>query len=343
MPVSKIYLGADYGEVSVRHSDMIPALGSILFLHGLGDSRQAFREAFEDFTFDDYNLIAPDMPGCGSSYGGENYAIDSWVYCTEKILDALNVVSVVLVGHGIGADVCARLCLRNRHNRIKGLIAIEGTVTRDNLHMARLVSKGARGGRFKMWLKNDFLTDFIHQQQVQRGEPYRRFYESVEMMRPAVFLAHCNQAKELLYPNDQFGESLPLESFQQVEQPKLFCYGAWSFSPTARQTVEDADIPLHCFDKATHWVMVDQPQEFYEDLLLNFCKQHHPQPNPMERLRNWFHRRWLDWLASLEFPEKRTGLKKIFYFAYTAWRNITVKKRSLNELADEKVKVEDDS
>ncbi len=77
---------------------------TVLFLHGLGCSKNDFLEATQRESLNGYSLLAFDFPGHGgsSSPADSLLTIDDAVEITARVVNALNLANVVLVGHSMG-------------------------------------------------------------------------------------------------------------------------------------------------------------------------------------------------------------------------------------------------
>lgn len=103
---------------------------TILFLHGAPGTHKAFKEYYEDPSFDRfYNIIAIDRPRYGQS---QNFAFsdhptleDQAKIITEAFKNLLSVSPVLIVGHSVGASL-ALLIAQNPSSNVHGLALISG-------------------------------------------------------------------------------------------------------------------------------------------------------------------------------------------------------------------------
>jgi len=89
---------------ALRHA---PRAGrpTLLFLHGAGLDHMAWLPLIERLAAQGYELIAPDLPGHGHSGGAPLANIPAMAAWTLRLLDAMEVGTVTLVGHSMGAMV----------------------------------------------------------------------------------------------------------------------------------------------------------------------------------------------------------------------------------------------
>jgi 3-oxoadipate enol-lactonase len=97
---------------------------TVIFLHGVGGSHHLFDPQMAEFR-GGRRVVAFDQRGCGGSADapGGNYDLDARVGDLSKVLDAMRLEPVVLVGHGTGSQVVARYAERNP-DRVLGLVLV---------------------------------------------------------------------------------------------------------------------------------------------------------------------------------------------------------------------------
>ena len=96
----------------------------VVFLHGVGGNHHLFDPQLAEFR-SGRRVLAFDQRGCGGSADapGGNYDLDTRVRDLGMVLDAVHLDTVVLVGHGTGAQVVARYAERNPA-RVLGLVLV---------------------------------------------------------------------------------------------------------------------------------------------------------------------------------------------------------------------------
>ena len=111
-------------QVSKFVSFEVKEIGSgeaLVFLHGLNGLKW---DPFLDELSNQYRVIAPHIPGTGSSTGLENIR-DLWelVLAYNDLFDTLGLKTVHLVGHSLGAMIAAEIAANNPE-RVKSLVLI---------------------------------------------------------------------------------------------------------------------------------------------------------------------------------------------------------------------------
>lgn len=81
----------------------------IVFLHGAGNCHLTWVSQSRALAYDDYNIIAPDMPGHNLSAGAPIEDIGAQADWYLKLLDALSCDKAVLVGHSQGGLIALEI------------------------------------------------------------------------------------------------------------------------------------------------------------------------------------------------------------------------------------------
>ena len=85
---------------------------TLLMLHDIGGSHLAFAPQVERFAMAGYRAVAWNMPGYGRSAPVEPYNFKALAQSCAALIDALQVPTVTLLGHGIGGMVAQELLAR---------------------------------------------------------------------------------------------------------------------------------------------------------------------------------------------------------------------------------------
>jgi pimeloyl-ACP methyl ester carboxylesterase len=253
------------GSLFLRHTVLEKRRATLFFVHGLGESGLCFSEAFEAGRLPGFNLVAPDLLGYGRSSraSNEDYRFDSHVRRLWKVVDELGVQSLCVIGHSLGGDLATLMATSQEGNRIQGLVNVEGNLTPDDAFISRRVVAAEERGDFLRWFREDFMEGLVSKKWGKKWPSCRRYYASLELCRPEAFLANADEARARSLPLPGRRESSIGAVFAELEIQKVFCWGAESLSEKTRQFLQAAKIPDHRIDRAFHWPMIDQPDEFY--------------------------------------------------------------------------------
>jgi len=118
-------------QVAVRRSEPdSKAPEAVLFIHGLGCTKESFDTAWDYGLEEQVALVAVDLPGFGESSrpADFSYALEDHAAVVAEVLAALPAERLHVVAHSMGGAV-ALLLLRSRQaERIVSFINVEGNL-----------------------------------------------------------------------------------------------------------------------------------------------------------------------------------------------------------------------
>jgi pimeloyl-ACP methyl ester carboxylesterase len=123
----------------------------VFFIHGLGCAGEAFDDAFDSPFMKDYSLLAPDLPGFGSSPLPEDFSCsmeDHAAVCLE-ILRQVSHEKIHLVGHSMGGAVGLLLAGR-LGKRLASFASVEGNLIRRDCSVRRRLAASHGGYRHRL-------------------------------------------------------------------------------------------------------------------------------------------------------------------------------------------------
>ena len=104
--------------------DFDPALPCVVFLHGAGLDHSVWALLARSFAHHGFGVLAPDLPGHGSSAGAPLASIDALADWTAALIAAAGIQAAQLVGHSMGSLVALETAVRHPHKvTALGLIA----------------------------------------------------------------------------------------------------------------------------------------------------------------------------------------------------------------------------
>jgi pimeloyl-ACP methyl ester carboxylesterase len=115
-PVSYLILVIEGQDLKMAYMDVPPVRGgngkAVLLLHGKNFFGAYWRDTIAFLTENGYRVIVPDQIGFGkSSKPNIHYSFHALAANTKKLLDALNVKEVTVVGHSMGGMLATRFAL----------------------------------------------------------------------------------------------------------------------------------------------------------------------------------------------------------------------------------------
>ncbi len=100
----------------------------LLMLHGFSDTSRSF-SVIEPY-FQDYRLIAPDLPGHGASSVGHGFHVADFAETIDRFLTLMGISRFFVLGHSMGAMTAIELAAR-RSSAVQGLALLSGTLEPD--------------------------------------------------------------------------------------------------------------------------------------------------------------------------------------------------------------------
>lgn len=242
--------------VNMRHSGN----DLVLFLHGLGCAKESFAGAFDCQALRGFSLCAFDFPGHGHSESDhdQDHSLPAYATIARSLVEHLRSLwgtsgRLFLVGHSMGGSV--GLLAAQDIPSLTHYVSVEGNLVAED---CGLVSR---------WTANQLGSQFI-------TAGYRSFqHELASSERPdlrawarwygeADPIAIHRSARSLVEWSDS-GKLLNL--FREMPQAKTYVHGADEDKSHLLPYL--ADCQVKCIPEAGHFLMVDNPQDFYGTLV----------------------------------------------------------------------------
>jgi len=229
---------------------------AVVFLHGLGCSKRDFQDAFGYPELADYTLLTFDFPGCGDSPYPENLTlnIDYLVEITHRVLSALHVKDIILIGHSMGGLV-ALLYAERYHTSVRGFINVEGNLSSEDCFFSRAVAQSAF---------SDFTTTLFPELQNRlKHAANRGFREYAANLEKANKKAYYDYSPSLVEYSDTGNL---LERYLALAIPKLFVYGAENRALSYLPQLTERGCALVEIPASNHFPFHDNPAAFYHTI-----------------------------------------------------------------------------
>lgn len=97
---------------------------SLFFIHGSGGDHSLWSFQYAPLR-KDFNIVAVDLPGHGSSEGRSETDVAAYSFWVKKLLDVLRLPNTILAGHSLGAAIALNFAA-NFAQTIKGVAAVGG-------------------------------------------------------------------------------------------------------------------------------------------------------------------------------------------------------------------------
>ena len=241
MPVR--YRGREY-RLSAWFRDTGEEL--VLFVHGLGCSKDSWREAWSHGALSGRSLLAFDLPGFGSSPrpADFDYALETQAELLAGVIDAHASRRICLVAHSMGGAI-AMLLPAGAAGRIARLVLVEGRLCESSCGIAAEAAHIS----FEQFNRVNWPR-FRRRVQV---DP-RAAFDLDRSDRLAFYRSGCSLV------DWASGDQL-MRRFASFGCPKAYVYGADN-----RHLEELAKLDpelVHEVEQAGHFVMNDSPAAFY--------------------------------------------------------------------------------
>ncbi|MCD4653479.1 alpha/beta hydrolase [bacterium] len=243
--------------------------GTLLFVHGLGESGLCFERIIEVIIkhplLSAWNLLIPDLPGYGKSLKSKHpHSLQQLAKLILEIMQNLP-KPVVLIGHSMGG-VIGQLVSESDVNKPDAFINIEGNLTpNDCVFSSQAAVFSAE--EFKSF-GFDQLKITVYENSLnfpaQRG-----YYASMRFAESSQFLLNSKDLTAFAAPGNAANR------FANLKIPKLYIAGQpRGICQESLVALEKSKAPSVLIDDSGHWPFIDQEINFIQILDI-FLKRYH--------------------------------------------------------------------
>ncbi|MEM8994876.1 MAG: alpha/beta hydrolase [Acidobacteriota bacterium] len=244
--------------------------GTLVYIHGLGESGLCFESILCDPRLDAWDHVAIDLIGYGrSTWSEQPFGLDRHAASIELVVEKLGLGRVTLLGHSMGGVIALILAERGLIE-VAGVLDVEGNVTLDDCtfsgQAAALAEEAWCGEGYGSFLGG------LHGMAAD-GEAAARVGDDSKERAPVMraYAASCHYADPRTFHFDSVelvraskgGELAARRGALDV--PVTYFYGA-SRGTGARSIDQlgDAGVPCVPLGPAGHWVFLDQHDAFVD-------------------------------------------------------------------------------
>lgn len=230
----------------------------VLFVHGLGCSRESFAGAWEAPALSGFSLVAPDLQGHGDTTAtlGAPARLEDHAAALGGLLTTYTFERLHVVGHSMGGAV-GLILVRDGSLSLASFACVEGNLVAED---CGLVSRHAAETPAEEYVSHHLPRLLIDASQSE-DPSMRQWAGWASRCDPRMFHA---SARSLVEWSDS-GQLL--EAFNALDARRLYVHG--SESPAPPLDLLDARIERVSVPGAGHAVQEDAPEPFY-DLLGRF-------------------------------------------------------------------------
>ena len=268
------FMGSVPSSVNVRVNGLLVSclfrkgsMEPVVFVHGLGDSKESFREAFRREEFGSFTLLVADLVGFGDSgkSAGFSYSMRDQAVILRKVIDGFGVERFHLVAHSMGGAVGIELC-EMMSSRVCSFVNAEGNLTSEDCTGSRYIAEMGEEKfvpvgfeQFKRELREEFERTGNY-----AGMGYLRSLSKAtaeSMYKSSVSLVKESDSGDLL------------TRFCQLPFYKCYVYGEKNKGVfPAEKLLRQRGIPIFYISNSGHAMMDENPGEFYNLVLKIICK-----------------------------------------------------------------------
>ncbi len=230
---------------------------TILYLHGLGCSKEDFSAATNLDEMENFTIMAFDFPGCGNSSYPKNARLDMvhLVEIVRKTADAVSLDSPVVIGHSMGGLVGLLYCERYP-KAVQGFVNVEGNLSLEDCFIS---CRAGLHGREEF--KKIVFPNLIRELSLTQNMGYQKLVQALK--RQTSPEAFWDYSKSLV----DYSEKLDLlHMFTHLDMPRLFIRGSESPKHSYLDLLHRSGIRICEISKSDHFPFHDNPEAFFKTI-----------------------------------------------------------------------------
>ncbi len=246
--------------------------GTILYIHGLGESGLCFEEIMAHERFSRWTHLLPDLPGYGKSpWPDPPLSLEDQADFLAEWLTAQGIGAVMVIGHSMGGVIGMILCEKHPE-LVKTFINIEGNVSFEDCTISSAIASVS---------PEDFIS---HELDALRNRIYlgglrdralRTYHAGLLMCQPRALHRNACELEEISKTQE-----IPTR-LGNLRIPQAYILGnPRGTGAYSRALLHAAGVNWFAVEKAGHWPFIDQPDEFMDVLfgcLANTPRSSKPQ------------------------------------------------------------------
>jgi len=235
---------------------------SLVFVHGLGASKNSFDRYFEEEVFSGYGMASIDLPGCGQSSFPKHfsYTMADQAGIVLKWIKELRLSRIILVGHSMGGVIGLHVA-EFLKEEIAFFLNLEGNLGFEDCTFSRQIASTRQEdfeeegfGQFKKLLKAA----------VEQGESpglMNYYWNLLQAYPTGLYLSSVSLVRESL-------DGRLRARFEELPTKKRYVFGENSVNSSSRRFFDKKGISYAIIPDSGHFMMDDQP-ELFRGLLLD--------------------------------------------------------------------------
>lgn len=244
----------------VRRVEGAETLGTIVYIHGLGESGLCFEQLVVEPRFRRWSHLVPDLLGYGRSpWRREPLTLDQhaerlirWI--ERRVVDRC---PVVILGHSMGG-VVGMMMAERRADLFRAFVNVEGNVSLGDCTYSSQAAAHTEA-RF-VSEEHARLLDVVYQDG-NDDLAVRTYYPSLRLCDPRAFHLNGRELVEL-----SRAETLGA-SYAELDLPQVYLLGSpGGTGERSRELLDEAGVTVVAIHSAGHWPFIDQRGLFIDEV-----------------------------------------------------------------------------
>ena len=229
---------------------------TILYLHGLGNTKQDFEGALVSEALNDYSLVGFDFPGCGESrsyYPEIPLGMDDLAAITHKLVLVLALEDITIIGQSLGG-VVGLLFARSYPKQLARFVNVEGNLTPEDCDIqSRDVFRHLFLGHEEAF----FAT--VQKRLTDDNKPgFKNFV--TDLRKHIVDRAYFDYCRSIVDYSDGFPL---LQQFIGLPMPTLYIHGSANSQLTQLKQLTEVGTSVVSVPDSDHFPTLTNPNYFY--------------------------------------------------------------------------------
>ncbi|MBI1934865.1 alpha/beta hydrolase [Candidatus Woesearchaeota archaeon] len=232
---------------------------SIVFIHGMGCSKEFFSGAWKSRLFNNYSVLAFDSAGFGNSSRPKELecTTEDHAEICALLINKLSLKNINLVGHSFGGAI-SLLLIRKIPSKISSFVNLEGNLIAEDCTMSRDIA-GYSLNEFQKHGYKKIISEIRKQKDLLNSQKATSMWqESMHMASPqALYISSASLVRW-----SESGKLLKM--FEDLKIKKCYIHGALNRDLAVLNRL--SGIKKFSISKSGHFMMIDNPKEFYQVL-----------------------------------------------------------------------------